>query len=178
MCKSASAPRVKQPPETPLGIPRALCSHTAPSSAHNCSARPEGHHGPQIPSGMVGAAPLALGHKLLLSQPREAHSGNALLWKTWTIHFGTKIKSLFLNWSSQFLQEGNLGLAPWTEMSEGLCRCWVMPKEHGTDREPDPSVFPCSGSSRPAGRAGPWSPRAAPAVAVTQPWFLCPNTGN
>lgn len=133
---------------------------------------------PKFPQGWWEQLPWPWGTSCSFPSPGKPTAGMPYYGKHEQFILVPKLKSLFLNWSSQFLQEGNLGLAPWTEMSEGLCRCWVMPKEHGTDREPDPSAFPCSGSPRPAGRAGPRSPRAAPAVAVTQPWFLCPNTGN
>lgn len=81
---SARAPRAGQSsPPVPLGVPRAMCSGTAPASAPSPGATPGGHHSPQSPSGVGTAAQLALGHELLLSQPRECPTGENtknLLW--------------------------------------------------------------------------------------------------
>lgn len=99
MWKSASAPRVKQPPEIPLEIP--LCSHPAPSSAHSFGARAEGspHSLRDGESSSPGPGP----------QTAPFPAQGIPQWKTWRIHFATAKKGTVFELAIPIPARGKFG---------------------------------------------------------------------
>lgn len=78
---------------------------------------------PKFPQGWWEQLPWPWGTSCSFPSPGKPTAGTPCYGKHEQFILVPKLKSLFLNWSSQFLQEGNLGLAPCPRGCAGAGLC-------------------------------------------------------